>query len=253
MRVAREVVATQPLDRHDRTVGERSLSGGDGSVRAVDRSRRRLEPQPRPARRARDGLGVEPPVDGVVILRGARRAQREAAHRRVRAVVREPARDREARTAVGAVDERIAVAAIGGVVQLAEAVVAHRHVGRRRTCGRRRRRCSRRCGSRAPPPRSIGRRLDGVDAGQRRPLDDESSLERGRPRSRRPRPRRTRRRRRCRRARRVASPVAKRCTNGRKPDPLNHPAHADPVANGATRRPRRRRHAGRPSVTAASR
>ena len=76
-RVAREVVATQPLDRHDRTVGERALSGGDGGVGAVDPPRRRLEPQPGPARRARDRLGMEPPVDGVVILGGALRTQRE--------------------------------------------------------------------------------------------------------------------------------------------------------------------------------
>ena len=70
-RVAGEVVAAQPLDRHDRTVGERPLRGGDGGVGAVDRPGRRLEPQPGPARRARDRLGVEPPVDGVVILGGA--------------------------------------------------------------------------------------------------------------------------------------------------------------------------------------
>jgi hypothetical protein len=176
--------------------------------------------------------------------------QREARHRRVGTVVREPARDAEARAAVGAVDERVSVATIGRVVELAEAVVAHGDVGRdERATGR--------LGvavddvELALPHRHDRFRLDGVDAGERGPLDDESALERGD-------------------SGRIPlhldehaigvvpdvpaelQGVAKRWTNGRKPTPCTTTAHADPVANGA-RVDRGRRHAGRPSVTAASR
>ena len=135
-------------------------------------------------------------------------------------------------------------------MELAEAVVAHRHVGRD----------ERAAGGRgvalddvevALPHRDDRFRLDGVDAGERRSLDDESPLERGDP---------------GRVALHldehavgvVADVPAEMQSRGQavherpEADPLNHPAHADSMANGA-RVDRVRRHAGRPSVTAASR
>ena len=87
------------------------------------------EPQPRPARRARDRLGMEATVGRVGVLARARGAHRESRHGGERAVVRNAADDGEARAAVRAVDEGIAVAAVGGIEQLAQAVVAGRDVG----------------------------------------------------------------------------------------------------------------------------
>ena len=90
------------------------------------------QPQRRAADRTRVGLGVEAAVGRVVVLGLAGRAHPEAGHRRERPVVGDPADDREARPAVGAVDERVAVAPVGGVVKLAQAVLAGRPVGRDR-------------------------------------------------------------------------------------------------------------------------
>ena len=90
-----------------------------------------------PAFRAGVGLRVEAPVARIVVLGAARRAHREGAHGGGRAVVRDVEDDRVPRTAVGAVRERVAVAAVGGVVDLGQAVVARRgvdaHRHRRRT------------------------------------------------------------------------------------------------------------------------
>ena len=90
------------------------------------------------------------------------------AHRRVRPVVREPQGDREPGSAVGAVDERIAVATVGGIEEL--------DAGSRHT---RRHRATRTCGPSTPaglstmrkprsPTAACGHDLDAVDAGQRR-------------------------------------------------------------------------------------
>ena len=84
----------------------------------------------RAARRAGVRLGVEAPVAGIVVLAPAGGAHREAGHGRGGPVVRHAAHDREARPAVRAVDERVAEAAVGGIAQLGEAVVAGRRVGR---------------------------------------------------------------------------------------------------------------------------
>ena len=76
--------------------------------------------------------------DGVVVLGLARRAHREAGHRRGGPVVGHGADDRVPGTAVRAVGERVAVAAVGRVVDLGQArrtgggVDADRRRGRRR-------------------------------------------------------------------------------------------------------------------------
>jgi hypothetical protein len=75
---------------------------------------------------------VEAAVERVVVLARAVLAHGEAAHGGERPVVGERLDDRVARPAVGAVDERVAVPAVGRVAHLAQAVVAHRQVGRDR-------------------------------------------------------------------------------------------------------------------------
>ena len=80
--------------------------------------------QPRPANRARIRLGVEAAVARVVVFGLALRAHRERLHRGVRAVVGQGLDDAEARAAVGAVGERIAVAAVFGIEDFAQAIRA---------------------------------------------------------------------------------------------------------------------------------
>ena len=132
---AGEVVAAEALDREDLAV-EEVLHGGAHGVVAVDRRPVALEQAHlRPAHGARVGLRVEAAVERVLVLGLARVAHDEARHRRQRPVVGDPADDREARPAVRAVQKRIAVAAVGRVGELGEAVLARRRVrrdGRRR-------------------------------------------------------------------------------------------------------------------------
>ena len=99
-------------------------------------------------------------------------------------VVGDAAHDREPRAAVGAVDERIAVAAVRRVEQLGQAVRAGRGVGRDQRLG------LARAGAGsdleaglAPRPSSFGR--DALDRGQRRRLGGQA-LEEARDRLRRP-------------------------------------------------------------------
>ena len=127
---AREVVAAEALDGHDRAVEQ----GRGGQVHRVVAGRL-PQPHGRTARRARVGLRVEAPVARVVVLGPARGAHREAGHRRQRPVVGHAAHDREARAAVRAVDERVAVAAVGGIEELGQAVGAGGRVGGDRRVG----------------------------------------------------------------------------------------------------------------------
>ncbi len=86
--------------------------------------------QPGSAVGAGDGLRVVAAVEWVVVLRGARRAHREAGHGGHRPVVGQVGDDGVARPAVGARDERMPVSAVGRVAHLAQAVLADRDVGR---------------------------------------------------------------------------------------------------------------------------
>ena len=162
--VAGQVIAAESLDGDDRAGAERRDA-------LLERNR-----EPWPADRARDRLRVEAPVGRILVLAPALGTQRKAGHRRARPVVRDVDDDREARPALRAVDERVAVAAIGRVEELGEAVVAGRDVGRdQRTAtgalarddpelafARRRQRCGR----------------DGLDAGQNRSLVPQPGRER---------------------------------------------------------------------------
>ena len=127
--------------------------------------------------------------------RRGRRAHLEAGHRGQRPVVGHAAHDREARPAVRAVDERVAVPPVAGIEQLRQAVVARRAVG-----GDRRRACSP-----SAPPRSRSRaRQTGAIASARSPTRSRPAAEpppgagpgSGRPPPGRPRPRAARRARR---------------------------------------------------------
>src|SRR5208283_710019 len=75
-------------------------------------------------------LRVEAPVERIFILRAAGWAHRKRGHRGERTVVRNIAHDGEAWAAVGAVDERIAITAVGGIEHLAQAVGADGDIGR---------------------------------------------------------------------------------------------------------------------------
>src|ERR671938_155723 len=90
--------------------------------RTIGRSREaRRAASPGPKARDAGGQRMEPPILGVLVLAPALGAHREAGHRRQRPVVRDADDDREARSALRAVDERVAVAAILGVEELPEA------------------------------------------------------------------------------------------------------------------------------------
>jgi cytochrome b6-f complex iron-sulfur subunit len=72
---------------------------------------------------------VKAPVVGRLVLALALGAHAERRHRGVRPVVRGGGRNREPRTAVRAVGERVPVPAIGGIAYLRQAVGARRKVG----------------------------------------------------------------------------------------------------------------------------
>ena len=132
---AGEMEAAQPLHGDDRPVEQRP-GGGLDVVPGLEPARRLApgvhERHARAALRTGVGLRVEAPVAGVLVLGPAGRAHLEAGHRGVRPVVGDVSHDREARPAVGAVGERVAKAAVGGIEQLGEAVGAGGAVGRNR-------------------------------------------------------------------------------------------------------------------------
>ena len=124
-RVAHQLVAAEPLQRDD-------PAPGDGLDRRTQRflAAQFVPRQARTADGAGHGFGVEAPVAGVGVLGRAVGAEREAPHRRTDPVVRKVLDDGGARPAVGAVDERVAVAPVAGVAHLAQAGVADRRVRR---------------------------------------------------------------------------------------------------------------------------
>jgi hypothetical protein len=67
---------------------------------------------------------VEAAVAGILVLAAALVAHRKAGHRRIRAVVWNGTHDCEAWAALRAVEERVAVAAVRRIEELAQAVVA---------------------------------------------------------------------------------------------------------------------------------
>jgi len=89
-----------------------------------------FEPNLRATNRAGNRLGVKAAVSGVVIFRGALWAECEARHAGIGPVIRDGLDDSKARTAVGAIDKRVAVAPIGWVKKFAPAIRADRQIRR---------------------------------------------------------------------------------------------------------------------------
>ncbi len=130
-RVTHQVVAADAAHGEHPARPQHRDGGSDCCIIAAQRGPARLdERQVRTTDGARDGLGMEAPVERVLVFAPARVAQREARHAGVRPVIRQRVDDRVARTALRAVDERIAVAPIGRVGKLAHAVVAREEIGR---------------------------------------------------------------------------------------------------------------------------
>jgi hypothetical protein len=124
VRSAGEMEAPDSLHRDDQAVGKR-LRRGPGSIAAAAfrlDARRLYEPQPRPAVRTGDRLGVEAAIARVLVFGPAAFAHLEAGHRGERAVIWDAAHDREAGAAVGAVHEWMAEAPAPRIEQLGEAV-----------------------------------------------------------------------------------------------------------------------------------
>ena len=142
--VAGQMESAQALDGDNTAAGQQldtAVNNGiAGFARAADgrrRSRalelhvaRRLAPRNvRPAVKAGIGLRVKAPVKRVAILCGALGAHGKAIHRRGRSVIRQRPDDGKARPAVGAVDKGVVIASVGGVEQLAQAVVTGGDIG----------------------------------------------------------------------------------------------------------------------------
>ena len=114
--------------------------------------------QVRPALRAGDGLRVKAPIERILVFAAAVGAQLEAAHRRVRPVVRQRLDQRVARAALRAVDERIAMAPVLRIREFGEAIGAAEEIRRDGDLRRERRRARARSGSRARRRRRTRRR-----------------------------------------------------------------------------------------------
>jgi hypothetical protein len=118
-----------PLRRDDPAVSKESGGGTEG-IGGLDRVAELVQqPQARTTRATGIRLRVEAAVQRRVVLAPAIGAHPEGRHGGRRAVVRHVAGDGEARSAVGAVRERIPVAAVCRIEDLGEAVHARRQVG----------------------------------------------------------------------------------------------------------------------------
>ena len=130
-RIAREMKTTDALDCDDLAAREpRDYRRQRVEPCVEHRTVGRAQAQTRPADRTCIRLGMEAPVGRRFVLAAAVGAQHEGRHRRVRPVVGQAARDRVARSAVRAVDERIPPAPVFRGEELVQAVRAHGGVGR---------------------------------------------------------------------------------------------------------------------------
>ncbi len=127
--VARQLKATQPLDGDDLSLAQQLRALLD-RVRAPRLHLAVAQPHLGTTRRTGHRLRVEAPVAWVLVLAPAIVAHGETAHRRAPAVVGQRLDDREAGSAVRAVGERVAIAAVGGIEQLAQTRVAGGRIGR---------------------------------------------------------------------------------------------------------------------------
>ncbi len=129
-RVDDEMKSTESLDGDDGAGRDASLGRQQRFVAIAQRPTFRVpERQVRAAGRAGIGLRVEPAVARVLVFAPARLAHLEPGHRRVRPVVRQRLDDREPRAAVRAVGEGIAVASVGWIEDLGQALWTGGDVG----------------------------------------------------------------------------------------------------------------------------
>ena len=112
----------------------RGLPQGLGGV--DERAIGRPELQQRTAIPASVRLRMKTAIGGIIVFGLTRGAHAKGSHGGARTVVRDVANDGEARTAVGAVDEGVAEAAVARIQHFAETVVADGHIGRDEGFGR---------------------------------------------------------------------------------------------------------------------
>src|SRR5262249_29969170 len=127
--IACQVVSPQPFEGANAPLPEESDGVAKGIVGYKGLAVRIPQRQARATQGTGSGLGVEAPVVGVFVLGAASGTEVKGRHRGACPVVRRTADDRQTRTAIGAVEERIAVAAVGRVEQLGQAGVAGGDVG----------------------------------------------------------------------------------------------------------------------------
>ena len=120
-----EVKSAEPFHGHNASFADRADGIGECGASGREHPAARIdERQPGPARRTGVRLRVEPAIQRVVVFALAGLAHHEALHRRAGPVVRQRLDDGEARAAVRAVGEGILEAAIRGIEDLAQAIVA---------------------------------------------------------------------------------------------------------------------------------
>ena len=128
-RIADQVI-TADAARREYPARLQDLDGrGDGRLVPIRCSSAAFgELEVRPADRACDRLGMETAIERILVLAPALGAELEARHAGVRPVVRQRLDQRVAWPALRAVDERVTVAAVAGIRELAHAVVAREEV-----------------------------------------------------------------------------------------------------------------------------
>ncbi len=130
-RIAGQMKSAKPFDCDDLASPQQLRGLSDGFIAAGCQRLAGTVGQPhlRPAPRACHRLGVEPAIRNVAILPRAPLAHLENRHCGVGPVVRNGFDDRVSGTAVGAVDEGIAISEVLGVPQLSQAIPARGDIG----------------------------------------------------------------------------------------------------------------------------
>ena len=128
--IACQVKSAQPLQRQDLSRFQQFTRLCQRIVRLDTSAVLTDEPHPWPAHRTGVRLGMKPPIERIIVLGLTVGAHDKLIHRRLRPVVGDVLNDRKSRPAVGAVGERVIVAAIAGREDLPLAVFAGGDIGR---------------------------------------------------------------------------------------------------------------------------
>ncbi len=140
-RVTCQMETTQAFHGQNRTFLEHAPGCLQRLVPFETRFPRYFEPDLRPTGGTGYGLGMEAPVQRVLIFCRTVGAEREVGHGRVGPVIGDIGDDCEARATIGAVNEGVPVAPVVRIVKLPPAIRAEAHIGRNRlvrpgACGR---------------------------------------------------------------------------------------------------------------------